>query len=171
MTTPISPERLAEIEAHYTRPYSDPCKEARYGKETALDLVAEVRRLRNALESAEQERDAAVRELNRIKGDGECPHCGESYTLPEEACCAYWLVRQAENGVIGTEMYLEAVKDERDALKEALTPSTETKCAYMSEVKDDGRFVSWSAIKDIMRTIQTRANTCRASSEAAKEKG
>lgn len=111
-----------------------------------------------------QRRRKAERELARLKGDGECPECGESYTLPEQACCTNWLVRQAEYGVIGTEMYLDDVKAQRDAILEALTPSTETKMAYMSEVKDDGRFVSWTAIKDIMAMIRKRAASQQAAS-------
>ena len=43
-----------------------------------------------------------------------------------------------------------------EAAKEALTPSAETKTAYMSEVKNGDSFVSWTAIKEIMRMIRTR---------------
>ena len=58
--------------------------------------------------------------------------------------------------------------DERDALtaevarlKEALTPSGDTKAAYMGEVRDDvwgGRIVSWTAIKAVMAMISAHAD-------------
>lgn len=68
------------------------------------------------------------------------------------------------------EAQLAAVTAERDALLEALTPSAETKAAYMGEFKvsfpsvdEDGEEaltvadVPWTAIKEIMRAIRSRA--------------
>ena len=66
---------------------------------------------------------------------------------------------------------IEKAEAERDALVEALTPSDDTKAAYMSEVvfeiiSDDdeyglpvpvSRFVHWTAIKEIMALIRNRA--------------
>lgn len=62
-------------------------------------------------------------------------------------------------------------KAENAKLREALTPSAETKAAYMSEVvletisddDEDGlpvavtRYVPWTAIKDTMKLIRARA--------------
>lgn len=59
MTTPTPPPmddaRIDAIEAHYSGPYTDPCAEARYGKEVALELIAEVRRLRGLLQHNKRE--------------------------------------------------------------------------------------------------------------------
>lgn len=57
---------------------------------------------------------------------------------------------------------LRALLAERDALREALTPSGATKAAYISEIETDcpqGRShtVSWTATKDIMAMILARA--------------
>ena len=60
---------------------------------------------------------------------------------------------------LASDMKARAEKAERarDRLIEALTPSADTKCAYSSEVKDGRNFVSWIAIKDIMKLIRDRA--------------
>ena len=69
---------------------------------------------------------------------------------------------------------LERVKGERDALAEALTPSAETKAAYIGEfafnvdtvgIDEDGEpvdctrrvTVPWTTIKEIMAAIRARA--------------
>jgi hypothetical protein len=48
---------------------------------------------------------------------------------------------------------------ELDRLREALTPSGDTKAAYMGEIKDPEtkRMVSWTAIKMVMAMIAKRA--------------
>lgn len=50
---------------------------------------------------------------------------------------------------------------EVEALREALTPSGATKAAYSGEVKNHGAswndYVSWSAIKDLMKLIREHA--------------
>ena len=58
---------------------------------------------------------------------------------------------------------IEALTAERDALREALTPSAETKAAYMGEVDCDcptqswKHHVPWTSIKVIMKMIASRA--------------
>jgi len=53
------------------------------------------------------------------------------------------------------------LRDERDRLLEALTPSAETKAAYMGEfvfwIVDRTVNVPWITIKEIMRAIRDRA--------------
>jgi hypothetical protein len=53
----------------------------------------------------------------------------------------------------------EAAEAEVARLREALTPSGDTKAAYMGEIKDPEtkRHVSWTAIKMIMSMISARA--------------
>ena len=52
---------------------------------------------------------------------------------------------------------LEDMERQRDSLLAALTPSSLTKAAYMSEVKDGRSYVSWEAIKEIMEMILKNA--------------
>lgn len=58
---------------------------------------------------------------------------------------------------------LRALLNERDALREALTPSADTKADYMSEVECDcptenwRHYVPWTSIKSIMAMIRARA--------------
>ena len=61
-----------------------------------------------------------------------------------------------------TDERVKALESENARLREALTPSGETKAAYISEVETtcpDGRprFVDWTATKDIMKMIRARA--------------
>lgn len=55
-------------------------------------------------------------------GGYECIHCGVWTHLPEEhrSCCQY--------------LQIAELKEENKRLREALTPSAETKAAYMGEV-------------------------------------
>lgn len=53
-------EELQAIEAHYQRPYTDPCAEAQFGKESSLLLCAEVRRLQALFNVADAARDTVV---------------------------------------------------------------------------------------------------------------
>jgi hypothetical protein len=59
------------------------------------------------------------------------------------------------------------LQNEVTRLREALTPSADTKAAYSGEVYDWGcdecgdQFVSWIAIKDIMQSIRNRATECK----------
>ena len=67
---------------------------------------------------------------------------------------------------------IKALEAQNAKLREALTPSADTKAAYMSEVvletisdeDEDGlpvavtRFVPWTAIKDTMKLIRARAS-------------
>jgi seryl-tRNA synthetase len=46
------------------------------------------------------------------------------------------------------------LEKERDALTEAITPSTETKIAYWG---DDNLISDWTAIKAVMKAIKARA--------------
>jgi hypothetical protein len=59
---------------------------------------------------------------------------------------------------------LEA-RAENARLREALTPSGDTKAAYMGEIKDPEtkRMVSWTAIKMVMAMIAKRAALATAS--------
>jgi hypothetical protein len=57
----------------------------------------------------------------------------------------------------------EAAEAERDKLREALTPSGETKAAYMGEVECDcptetwRHYVPWTSVKAVMAMIRARA--------------
>jgi len=65
------------------------------------------------------------------------------------------------------EASLAEAREESNSLREALTPSAETKAAYMSEVMCDhfpsceahGHYVPWTTIKDVMAMISKRALT------------
>lgn len=69
------------------------------------------------------------------------------------------------NGRYDIEMKLRVSEAKRAALLEALTPSAETKSAYVgrvSEIIEDGsgtyeRHVSWTAIRQIMSLARRRA--------------
>jgi hypothetical protein len=52
-----------------------------------------------------------------------------------------------------------ALRADNDRLRGAITPSGDTKAAYMGEIKDPEtkRYVSWTAIKMIMAMIAARA--------------
>jgi hypothetical protein len=65
---------------------------------------------------------------------------------------------------------LARLREENARLRTALTPSKYTKAAYMGEVRDDytstdedgeevriQRYVSWSAVKAVMKMIEVRA--------------
>ena len=63
---------------------------------------------------------------------------------------------------------LAAANAREAGLREALTPSGDTKAAYMGEVKDPDtkRMVSWTAIKMVMAMIAAR--TAQPSTEGTK---
>lgn len=62
MTEPMAPERLAQIRACSAPPFDDPATQVVYG--TIQELLAEVDRLRDRLESQASEYEAAVRFVN-----------------------------------------------------------------------------------------------------------
>lgn len=76
----------------------------------------------------------------------------------DEAMLAVHYVRAAEHDRIVAEKDAEIAR-----LREALTPSAETKAAYWSEVECDcptetwRHYVPWTSIKQIMKMIRARA--------------
>lgn len=72
VTVPLGQERLNEINAVYQRALEDGVLPRRYLGAAGLfvwgDLLAEVDRLRAALDTAEKERDAAWKEAERFRG-------------------------------------------------------------------------------------------------------
>lgn len=71
------------------------------------------------------------------------------------------LVRWREGVEAPLRARIAELEREVAALREALTPSGATKAAYSGEVKNHGAswddYVSWSAIKDLMKLIREHA--------------
>lgn len=96
------------------------------------------------------------KELKRFRllpdsGGYECIHCGIWTHMPVEhrSCC--------------NDTQIAELREEVEWLKAALTPSAETKGAYMGEVRCgchvncDNNHLPWTVIKKVMKLISKRA--------------
>lgn len=111
------------------------------------------------------ERDAAMAEALSLAKSLHATHYSDVHQW-EPLDYPAGVISQIDNMVAGI---IERAKAERDALQaklalavEALTPSGETKAAYIAEVETscpDGRShtISWTATKDVMKMIRARA--------------
>ena len=102
---------------------------------------------------------------------GKCKTCGAPVNLAPDGDPRYLAMNKNQSGQLSWSVArIAELEAERDRMREALTPSADTKAAYMSEFEmavtrslpggdTDYRRVSvpWTAIKEIMAAISARA--------------
>ena len=117
-----------------------------------------------------KEAKALVKQLLAFAWDYPCVHCGspvlESNGMGQIICVMCLNENPADvrsETICKSADALAAALDEIERLHEALTPSSETKTAYISEVECDcptetwRHHVPWTSVKAVMAMIRKRA--------------
>lgn len=116
-------------------------------------------------------KSAVAGRYTREDAESRTSHCGpeKKIEIVEPGSPRFWEIAGYTEDV-ELLRHIEAIRTERDALVEALTPSAETKAAFIGEFRfkreatdEDGECcvehitVPWTTVKEIMKAIRAKA--------------